>query len=116
MDFLFSFGTLRQADVQVSVFGHTLEGRTEQLPGFRLTTVTIADPEVIRISGSAEHPMLLRSENLSDVVEGVAFEVTDEELAAADAYEDDSYVRSAVRLISGRKCWVYLPVDAGGAG
>ena len=83
MGLLFSFGTLRQPDVQVSVFGHTLEGQPEQLPRFRLTTVAITDPEVVRISGSARHPMLERSETVSDVVQGVVFNVTEEELVAA---------------------------------
>ena len=116
MGLLFSFGTLRQPDVQVAVFGHTLEGQPEQLPGFRLTTVAITDPEVVRISGSAQHPMLERSGTRSDVVQGVVFDVTEEELAAADAYEDDCYARSAVRRLTGRQAWVYLPVDDTGAG
>jgi hypothetical protein len=96
--YLFSFGTLGQPEVQSSVFGRRLEGRSDRLPGYRLTTVKITDPEVVRISGSGEHPMLQVSDDPNDYVDGTVFEVTDEELSAADAYEDHSYVRASVTL------------------
>jgi gamma-glutamylcyclotransferase (GGCT)/AIG2-like uncharacterized protein YtfP len=108
---LFSFGTLRQLEVQSSVFGRKLEGRSDRLPGYRLTTVKIADPEVVRISGSGEHPMLQVSDDPNDYVDGTVFEITDEELSAVDAYEDHSYVRVPVTLSSGVRCWAYLPAD-----
>lgn len=96
----------------MSVFGRRLEGDSDQLPGYRLTTVKITDPEVVRISGSDEHPMLRASDDLSDCVDGVVFEITEDDLCAADAYEDDSYVRASVTLSSGTRSWVYLPVGA----
>lgn len=108
---LFSFGTLRQQDVQLSVFGRKLHGRADRLPGFRLTTVRVTDPEVIRISGSDLHPMLEASADESDCVDGMVFEITDAELEAADAYEEDSYVRASVTLTSGATSWVYLPAE-----
>lgn len=108
---LFSFGTLRQPEVQLSVFGRELYGRADRLPGFRLTTVMVTDPEVIRISGSDLHPMLQASGDENDCVEGMVFEITDTELAAADAYEDDCYVRASVTLRSGVVSWVYLPAE-----
>ncbi len=110
--YLFSFGTLRQPAVQSSVFGRSPQGRSDRLPGYRVTTVKITDPEVIRISGSAEHPMLQASDDPDDGVDGTVFELSDDELAAADAYEDASYVRTGVTLGSGLRCWAYLPAPA----
>lgn len=107
--YLFSFGTLRQPEVQLSVFGRRLEGHGDRLLGYRLTTVQIADPAAVRISGSGEHPMLQASDYPDDYVDGTVFEISEEELLAADAYEDASYVRASVTLSSGARCWAYLP-------
>ena len=44
-----------------------------------------------------------------------AFEVTDAELAAADRYEAPAaYVRTQVRLESGREAWLYVHVSSAG--
>ena len=40
---------------------------------------------------------------------GMAFEITDAELATADRYEQlAAYVRIAARLASGKEAWVYV--------
>ncbi len=42
-------------------------------------------------------------------VPGIAFDVTEDELTAADEYERrDGYVRVTARLSSGRTTWVYV--------
>lgn len=41
-------------------------------------------------------------------ISATVFAITDEELAAADAYEVDDYARTQVVLRSGAKAWVYL--------
>jgi hypothetical protein len=38
----------------------------------------------------------------------VALEVTDEDLAEADAYEPAGYARASTVLASGRHAWVYV--------
>ena len=40
-------------------------------------------------------------------VGGMAFEVTDAELARADQYEPAGYKRVSARLASGKQAWVY---------
>jgi gamma-glutamylcyclotransferase (GGCT)/AIG2-like uncharacterized protein YtfP len=49
-----------------------------------------------------------RSENAADEVRGVVFEMTAEELDAADRYEVADYTRIEVTLESGLKAWVYV--------
>jgi gamma-glutamylcyclotransferase (GGCT)/AIG2-like uncharacterized protein YtfP len=44
----------------------------------------------------------------SDQIAGTVFEITSEELAAADRYEVSDYKRIAVTLASGRTAWVYV--------
>ncbi|WP_442583511.1 hypothetical protein ACSBOB_16760 [Mesorhizobium sp. ASY16-5R] len=38
---LFSYGTLRLADVQLATFGRLLEGREDTLPGFALSMIAM---------------------------------------------------------------------------
>ena len=76
--------------------------------GFDLDYVTITDPQVIATSGSDRHPMLRPSTRPDAAIEGTAFEVTKEDLAAADEYEVDDYRRVEVPLRSGETTWVYV--------
>ncbi|MER6197952.1 gamma-glutamylcyclotransferase family protein [Streptomyces sp. NPDC001586] len=105
---LFSYGTLQSREVQLAQFGRLLEGKPDALPGHRITYIEITDPEVIAVSGSDRHPLLVASSEPSDAVEGTVFSITDEELASADDYEVDDYARTQVVLRSGTKAWVYL--------
>ena len=47
---LFSYGTLRQENVQLAIFGRRIEGRPDALPGYAVTPVRITDPHVIATS------------------------------------------------------------------
>ncbi|MEO6360602.1 MAG: gamma-glutamylcyclotransferase family protein [Sphingomicrobium sp.] len=105
---IFSYGTLRQPDVQRAIFQRELRGEDDCLTGFRVGIVKISDPDVAALSGSAEHPGLIRTGNPADRVAGTAFAVTDSELASADAYEAADYARHAVTLASGKTAFVYL--------
>ena len=107
---LFSYGTLRQAEVQRELFGRVVPTTDDSLPGFRLDYVVITDPAVIATSGLDRHPILRRGAS-GDSVAGGCLELTDEELEAADEYEVDDYVRIAVTLASGRGAWVYVAAD-----
>ncbi|HWQ87863.1 gamma-glutamylcyclotransferase family protein [Brevundimonas sp.] len=109
---LFSYGTLRQPEVQLANFGRPLEGRNDVLEGYVLSMIEITDPEVIAISGSNRHPMVRRTDQPDDRVEGVAFRVTAAEIAAADAYETSDYVRVTVILGSGLEADVYVSSPA----
>ncbi|AGZ46072.1 gamma-glutamylcyclotransferase family protein [Actinoplanes friuliensis] len=106
-ELLFSYGTLRQSGVQQALFGRAVPTVADVLPGYRVDVVVITDPEVIAQSGSDRHPILRRGAD-GDAVDGACLELTPDELAAADAYEVDDYVRVAVTLGSGRNAWVYV--------
>lgn len=105
---LFSYGTLQLASVQQAHFGRLLDGRADALPGYARTLVEITDPDVLAASGERFHPIVAPSDNPDDAVEGRVFEITPAELAAADAYEVDDYVRVQVTLRSGASAWVYV--------
>jgi gamma-glutamylcyclotransferase (GGCT)/AIG2-like uncharacterized protein YtfP len=107
-ELLFSYGTLRQRDVQLATFGRVLDARDDAIVGFELDYVTITDPHVIATSGSDRHPILRPTDQPGAHVEGSVFAVTKDELAAADEYEVDDYRRISVPLASGDDAWVYV--------
>lgn len=104
---LFSYGTLRLPAVQAELFGGPIPTVEDELPGWRLDWVTITDPEVVATSGSDRHP-ILRPGAVGDAVRGAWLELDDTQLANADAYEVDDYVRVEVTLASGSAAWVYV--------
>jgi gamma-glutamylcyclotransferase (GGCT)/AIG2-like uncharacterized protein YtfP len=108
---LFSYGTLRQPEVQLATFGRLLAGREAAVVGYRLDWLTITDPAVIATSGSDRHPLLmpdLDPDSTAEPVSGTVFEITAAELLAADEYEVDDYARVLVPLDSGEQAWVYV--------
>jgi gamma-glutamylcyclotransferase (GGCT)/AIG2-like uncharacterized protein YtfP len=108
MPLLFSYGTLRNPDVQQSNFGRHLTGRSDRILGYRLQVLEINDPQVLAVSGRTHHPVLRATGDLSDSVNGSVLELTDEELRRADEYEVDDYHRVEARLASGDTAWVYV--------
>ena len=104
---MFSYGTLRQPEVQRALYGREVVTVADALPGYRLEWLLITDPDVIATSGSDRHP-ILRSGGPSDSVEGAYLALDDTELAATDAYEVDDYTRREVTLESGVTAWVYV--------
>ena len=107
-ELLFSYGTLCKESVQQAQFGRMLEGRSDALGGWRMGNVEITDPDVLASSGERFHPIAFRSEEPTDRIKGMVFELTRDELAAADTYEVDDYRRISVRLESGDMAWIYV--------
>ncbi|MFB2554458.1 gamma-glutamylcyclotransferase family protein [Herbiconiux liangxiaofengii] len=104
---LFSYGTLRQPELQLAVFGRLLDGRDASVVGYAQGWLAISDPAVIAASGSDRHPLLIADPDAPPVA-GTVFEVTPSDLIAADAYEVDDYERVLLPLDSGEQAWVYV--------
>ena len=111
MPLLFSYGTLQNDAVQLSTFERLLHGHADELIGFERTSVQIEDPEFVETSGTATHAIVRYTGNDENRVAGMVFEISDRELASADAYEPAGYKRIFARLASGKQAWVYA--DAG---
>ncbi|WP_313386032.1 gamma-glutamylcyclotransferase family protein [Chishuiella sp.] len=108
MNLLFSYGTLQKEKVQLETFGRILEGEKDFLLNYKLDYIDIFDEEVLKKSEQKFHPILTYSGNTSDKVEGVLFEITDEELQQADEYEVDSYKRIKTIFSSGKEGFIYV--------
>lgn len=109
MPLIFSYGTLQTEKVQLATFGRLLNGQQDELPEYAPATVEITDPHVAAKLGQTYHANAKFNGNENLSVAGTAFMLTDEELAAADAYEAVfQYHRVAVVLASGKQAWVYV--------
>ncbi len=109
MERLFCYGTLQRRDVQVAAFGRELIGHPDALSGFRRTRVPIRDPEAAAQLGETHYYNLEPGSETNEEVPGTVLELTSDELAAADRYEEDAdYRRIPVTLRSGLESWVYL--------
>jgi gamma-glutamylcyclotransferase (GGCT)/AIG2-like uncharacterized protein YtfP len=109
MPLLFSYGTLQQEDVQLSTFGRLLRGQKDELLGFEPSLARIEDPQVVAELGETHHANVTFNGREDSRVSGVAFEITEADLAAADAYEQPAaYERVLATLVSGKQAWVYV--------
>jgi gamma-glutamylcyclotransferase (GGCT)/AIG2-like uncharacterized protein YtfP len=108
MPLLFSYGSLREPRVQLATFGRLLSGQPDALVGFEQERVHRAGKQLANV---------IRSGRNDSRVPGMAFEVGEAELLAADEYERaDDYARIAVSLASGVHAWVYVDRCSGGPG
>ncbi len=105
---LFSYGTLKLEKVQIATFGRSLTGSIDALCYYVLKNLPITNPEVIAKSGIAIHPVATYTGYVQDEIPGIVFDVSAEELLAADKYEAADYKRISVRLKSGLAAWLYV--------
>ena len=107
-ELLFSYGTLQLEAVQMATFGRQLAGTKDALEGFELVSLKIEDQTVVAISGKAHHTMAKFTGRDSDVVSGIVFDLTTDEIRSADEYEVVAVKRVAVVLQSGVPAWTYV--------
>ena len=105
---LFSYGTLRQREVQLATYGRLLDGSADALTGYRLEPLVIDDPDVVQVSGKAVHNIARATGHPADRIDGIVFEMSEAELHSTDAYEAAAYSRVQVTLESGRRAFVYV--------
>jgi len=111
MPLLFSYGTLRDPAIQHAVFGRTLSGTADLLIGYARESFEVRDPAFVAVHGS-RHVIVQHTGRDEDRTTGTVLELTDEEMAMADAYEPAGYRRVTARFASGRQGWVYVADDS----
>ena len=107
---LFSYGTLQKDKVQLELFGRHLTGTKDILKGYKLSSIEIKDESVLAKSEQRYHLIAILSKDNTDIIEGIVFEISEEELLIADKYETDDYKRVKVVLQSGKEAWIYVAV------
>ncbi len=96
---LFTYGTLQDKKIQLSLFERLLNGTFDELVGFEKETIVL---------GTNIYPILVKSKNSKNKILGTCYEVNDTELLICDKYEGDSYQRIKVKLNSNSIAWVYI--------
>ena len=109
-EYLFSYGTLQEEPVQVSLFGRVLPGTPDTLPGYKVAAIEITDKAFLANGGKKEQRIVAPSMDQNDKVKGTVLELTAAELSLADTYEPEDYKRVKVTLGSGKEAWVYAAV------
>ena len=104
---LFSYGTLQLDHVQHALFGRTLTGRAETLAGYAVVELAFRDPAAVATSGVETHLALVPQADAPPIA-GMLYDLSADELAAADDYETAAYRRVRVTFLSGADGWVYV--------
>jgi gamma-glutamylcyclotransferase (GGCT)/AIG2-like uncharacterized protein YtfP len=97
-EYLFTYGTLQQENIQLTVFSRTLSGFNDHLFGYKLSAEKVA----------GAYPLIQSSDKPTDFVTGQVYMCTNKEILEADKYEGPAYKRIKVLLNSGKNAWVYI--------
>lgn len=102
MENLFAYGSLREEEVQKTVFGRILKGVPEKLLRYVVREIQIEEE-----FGIESYPIITPTEDIADSIDGIVYEITYEELQLSDTYEGNSYTRIKVSLQSNQTVWAY---------
>ena len=105
---LFTYGSLQHPEIQLDTFGRLIEGEEDILSGYTVDYIEIDDPRSLDVPRHTVEPIVRTTGSPRDKVTGLVLSVTEDELEAADEYQNTLYMRGAVTLASGRVAWVYL--------
>jgi gamma-glutamylcyclotransferase (GGCT)/AIG2-like uncharacterized protein YtfP len=106
---IFSYGSLQEAAVQLSVYGRVLRGEPDALLHCMRETIAVPPWHKAAASGVTHYANVVFDPDSDSRVEGTVLDLTDAELVASDGYEQEAdYVRVMTTLASGRRAWVYL--------
>jgi gamma-glutamylcyclotransferase (GGCT)/AIG2-like uncharacterized protein YtfP len=94
---LFAYGTLNDPAKQTELFGARFVGAADALDGY--ATIDISDD-------GEKFLAAVPQEDAS--IEGYVFDLSEEDLKAADVWEGDAYHRKILKLRSGASAWVYV--------
>lgn len=103
MEQIFSYGTLQSKEIQMQVFNKVLTGTKDELLGYKLKDLKIEEE-----FGIADYFVATPSDNPSDCIKGIVFNISSHDLAKADQFESNAYKRVQIELKSGTIAWIYI--------
>lgn len=108
-EYLFSYGTLREDRVQLELFGRLLHGSKDILKGYTTSSIEITDASFLSRGEEKQQLTAVNADNAA--IQGMVFEISEEELVQADTYEPQGYARFKVELESRKQAWLYLMLE-----
>ena len=103
MEKLFAYGTLKDKHIQETIFGRTLSGVPDRLIGFVINYIEIEEE-----FGLEKYPIITATDNPDDIVTGIVYDITEEDVNRADTYEGLHYKRIEATLESLQTAWAYI--------
>lgn len=103
MEKLFAYGTLKNKDIQETIFGRTLSGTPDRLIGYVINYIEIEEE-----FGIEKYPIITATNNPDDIVTGFVYDISVEDVNRADTYEGLHYKRIEVTLESLVTAWAYI--------
>ncbi len=97
-EFLFTYGTLQDKEVQQMVFSRILTGNKDHLKAHTISKELVG----------GLYPTVTSTANSDKGVPGIVYIISTDELKRVDIYEGDAYFRKKATLASGTEAWVYL--------
>ena len=108
MHYLFSYGTLQLEKVQLENYDRILTGKKDRIVGYKIEDLLIIDAIVLSKSQKNIHPVAVKTNNKNHFIEGIIFEITEDELLETDKYEVSDYKRILETFDSGKQAWIYV--------
>ncbi len=102
MENLFAYGTLKDKEIQETIFGRVLSGTPGKLVGYAIKEIQIEEE-----FGVIGYPIITETKNHADTISGIVFKLSPLEIQLADTYEGIHYRRIQVQLHSNETVWVY---------
>lgn len=102
MENLFAYGTLKDKDIQETIFGRVLTGTPDKLIGYIVKEIHIEEE-----FGITQYPIITATQNPEDSISGILYQLSERELQLADTYEGIHYKRIKVELHSNEIVWTY---------
>jgi gamma-glutamylcyclotransferase (GGCT)/AIG2-like uncharacterized protein YtfP len=103
MEQIFSYGTLQSKEIQMQVFNKLLTGKPDQLLGYKIKDLKIEEE-----FGIEDYFVAIPSEDPSDCIKGIVFDISSLDLDKADLFESKAYKRVQITLKSGIIAWIYV--------
>ena len=102
MENLFAYGTLKDKEIQETIFGRVLIGTNDKLIGYAVKKIQIEEE-----FGIIQYPIITATQNPEDSISGILYQISPEELQLSDKYEGMHYKRIQVQLESDEMAWTY---------
>lgn len=99
MEKLFTYGSLRNSEIQQKLFNRILTGTLDTLIDYEKGNVVI-EGKIFNVAIS----------KAGSQIEGEVYELDQKELERSDRYEGNSYKRVRITLLSGTEGWIYFRV------
>ena len=106
MENLFAYGTLKDKEIQERIFGRILKGTPDNLIGYVIKEIQIEEE-----FGIIQYPIITETKNSDEIINGICYQISKQEIELADIYEGLHYNRIEVQLESNEMAWTYTAVE-----